>query len=275
MKKIAYFMIAVLFSVLLQQHAVRAAEQETVILTAEQGKAAVQIEIPDQSQGVSTLRLRVSIEGDIRYLDSAEPIIFEAGAGVQSSLLQTRYNAEKGYFTIYLSDTDKITDRSSFVLGYLVPNTADSSTGSLTISVLEDGLEYVDGAGQLKDEIKVSSSVLTLDINSSSGRPEENPGNSDDGTTDGAGSSEDGAADGSAGGSTGGSSGGTTGGSTSGSNGNTNSGNAQSSGNNHLETVTAAKTDDNTSIMPFYAMAVLSASAVIAVLILLALRKRL
>lgn len=263
MKKITYFMIAVLFAVLLPQHAVRAAEQETVILTAEQGKAAVRIEIPDSSQGVSTLRLRVSIGGDTKYLDSAEPIKFEAGEEVQSALLQTRYNAEKGYFTIYLSDTDKITDRSSFVLGYLVPNTKDRSSGSLTISVPEDSLEYVGGAGQLKDEIKVSPSVFTLDMNSSSGKPEENPGNSDGGATGGNGSS------------TGGTSNGATSGSVSGSNGNTNLINTQDSGKNNLQVVTGAKTGDNTNIILLYVMAALSASAVIAVVIILSLRKKL
>ena len=110
-------MIAVLSAVLLQQHAVQAAGQETVILTAQQGKAAVEIELPDNSGGVSTLRLRVRIEGDTGYLDPVEPMKFEADAEIDPTLLQTRYQKDTGYFTIYISDTGKITDRSRFCTG--------------------------------------------------------------------------------------------------------------------------------------------------------------
>ena len=65
MKKLTFTIVAVLIAVLLPQAAVRAAEQEKVILTAEQEKAGIEIEIPDASEGVSTLRLRVNVEMDM------------------------------------------------------------------------------------------------------------------------------------------------------------------------------------------------------------------
>lgn len=271
MRKIIYVMIVVLFAVLLPKHAVQAAEQEAVILTAEQGMAAVQIEIPDPSQGVSTLRLRVTVEGDIGYVDSTEPILFELNEEVKATLLETRYNAEQGYVTIYISDPDKITDRSSFILGYLLPNTTGSSSGSLTISVQEDGLEYVDGTGQLNDEIKVSPSEVMLDTNASSGKPEENPGNSDDELTEESGGEADsGSEDGAAGGTTGGE----TTGSVSESNENTATDHTQSNDSNNGEVVTAVQTGDHTRLMMVYGMTVLSALTVIVVMLVLRLRNR-
>lgn len=284
-------MIALLFAVLLPKHAVLAAEQETVILTAEQGKAAVEIEVPDQSKGVSTLRLRIGIEGDLSCLDPTEPFKFETDEEIQATFLETRYNAEKRYLTIYMSDTEKITDRSSFILGYLVPNTTDSRESSFTLSVLGDGLEYVDRTGKLNDEISIQPSTVVLDMNQSSGKPDENPGNSG---SDSSGESGDGTAGGSSGGTTGGNSGGSTGGNTSGStggntggttntgtngsssagSGSSNTNKAQSDGDNTLKTLTAAQTGDDTSIAPFYAAAIISVFAAIAVLILFRIRKK-
>lgn len=208
MKKITYFIIAVLAAALLQQPAVRAAEQEAVTLTAEEGKAALEIEIPDSSEGITTFRLRVRIEEATENLDPEEPLKFESAENVQAELQETRYNAEKGYFTIYLSGTDKITDKSLFMAGYLVPNAKDGTPASITISVKEDGLQYVDGTGDLNDKVTVQPSTAELYINQSTGTPEENPDNPDDGADDDAddgasggvsGGTSDGAGDGSAG----------------------------------------------------------------------------
>ena len=305
MKRILYAMIAVLSAVLLQQHAVQAAGQETVILTAQQGKAAVEIELPDNSGGVSTLRLRVRIEGDTGYLDPVEPMKFEADAEIDPTLLQTRYQKDTGYFTIYISDTGKITDRSRFVLGYLAPNTTDSRTGSLTISVPEDGLEYVDGTGQLKDEVRMQSSAAAVGLDQQlSGKPEENPGNSRNGST---GSSRSGTGGTSGGKTTAGPAGGivsavtagTTGGSADGmtntaadtvaeeetnketnasgseNHGDTKEDDAQDSGDNSRENITAVQKGSSFDSTLFYViLAVLSGCGVIAALTILWLRKK-
>lgn len=284
-------MIVLLLSVLLPQHAARAAEQETVTLTAEQGKAAVEIEIPDDSEGVSTLRLRVRIEGDTENLDSAEPVNFVPGENVNTALLETRYNADKGYFTIYLSDTKKITDRSYFLIGYLVPNASDSKQGSLTISVEEDGLEYVDGTGRLNDEINVQTSTVVLDLNQAEENPEDNPGNSDGGAT---GSDSDGSENDTTGGASDETNGGTTGDASNGTNDETTdvstdgsedgsgtdgvisseTDNVQSGDHNTGEVTTAVQTGDNTSILLFCVMAILSAFTAVSVLIMQWMRKK-
>lgn len=268
-------MIALLFSVLLPQQAARAAEQETVILTAEQGKVAVEIEIPDDSEGVSTLRLRVKIEGDTENLDSVEPIKFVSDENMNMVLLETRYNADKGYFTIYLSDTKKITDKSSFLMGYLVPNVSDSKQGNLTISVEEDGLEYIDGTGRLNDEINVQSSTVVLNLNQPEGNPEENPGDSDGGS---AGGDSDGSENDTNGGASGGTTDGTINtpadGSGTDSDITTETDNVQGGGTNTGEFIIAAQTGDSTSIVLFCIMTVLSVFAVFSVLTVQKAKKR-
>lgn len=291
MKRITYLTIALLFAMLLPQYAVLAAEKETVILTAEKEKAAVEIEIPDNSEGVSTLRLRVRIEGDTEYLDSAEPVKFVSGENLNPMLLETRYNADKGYFTIYLSDTKKITDKSLFLMGYLVPNVSVGKQGSLTISVEEDGLEYVAGTGRLNDEINVQSSTIVLNLDQAGENSEDNPGNSDGGST---GSDSDGLENDTTGGASGGTNGGTTGGVSDGTNGGTTdelinaaaggsgtdgditteADNVRGGGANTGEVIIAAQTGDSTSIAPFCVMTVLSASAVLSVLTVQKAKKR-
>lgn len=256
MKKITYFIIAVLTAVLLPQAAVKAAEQEAVILTAEEGRAALKIEIPDSSEGISTLRLRVRIEGAAENLDPEEPLKFETAENVQPELQEIRYNAEKGYFTIYLSDRNKITDKSQFTLGYLVPNTTDDTPGSITISVAEDGLEYVDGTGQLHDKTDIQPSTVVLDINQSAGGPEEDPDNPDNGAGDDA---DNGSDDGSAGGTENPAAGG--------SGSESNSGSDSDNGQN-VSDGTGVQTGDNTNPVLLCAMAVFSGFAVISALII-------
>lgn len=251
MRRIGYLIIAFLFAALLPQDAAQAAEQETVILTAEQGKAAVEIEIPDDAGGVSTLRLRVRIEGDLEHLDSTEPVKFMSDENIKPVLLETRYNAEKGWFTLYLSDTEKVTDKSRFSLGYLVPNLTDSKATRVTVSVPEDGLEYVDGTGQLKDPVSLRPSMAVLDVNLPDGNPEgpgkpENGAAGNGGTADGSVNTAEDAAG-------------------SGSEGTAEKDNMQG-GNNAGEVVTDVQTGDSTSIIPFCAIAVLSALAVFSVL---------
>ena len=63
---------------------------------------------------------------------------------------------KNGYFTIYISKPSEITDRSVFQLGYIVPNIVNSSSGTLTVTVPEDGLEYVDGTGKLNEVTGIS-----------------------------------------------------------------------------------------------------------------------
>lgn len=278
-KRIKYFIIALLSAVLLPQPAVKAAEQETVLLTEEDGKAALEIEIPDRSEGVTTLRLRVRIEGGAENLDPEEPLRFETGENVQPELMETRYDAEKGYFTVYLSGADKITDKSLFTAGYFVPNAKDSAPGSITISVPEDGLQYVDGTGKLNDETDIQPSAIVLTVNQSAGGPEEDPGGTDSGEAGGA-------DDGSAGGVTGGTESGAAGGSTEGAGGSTegtggSTGEAaggvsggtagtplQSVSESTGEVFIPVQTGDNTNPVLLCAIAVLSASAAISVLVI-------
>lgn len=258
-------MIALLLAVLLPRQATQAAELETVTLTAEQGKAAVEVEIPDDAEGVSTLRLRVRIEGDLEYLDSTEPVKFVSDENVKSGLLETRYNADKGYFTIYLSDTKKVTDKSRFLMGYLVPNVADGKQGSLMISVMEDGLEYVDGTGQLNEAVNLQPSMAVLDMNQPTGNPEE-PGSSDNGSTgDGGEGTESGTAGSISGGTVDDSTNAVEDGVGSGS-GETPEKDNMQAGNNTGEVVTAVQTGDDTSIIPFCVMIALSVLAVFSIL---------
>lgn len=278
-KRIKYFIIALLSAVLLPQPAVQAAEEGAVLLTEENGKAALEIEIPDSSEGITTFRLRVRIEEATENLDPEEPLKFETGENVQPELIETRYDAEKGYFTVYVSSTDKITDKSRFTAGYFVPNTKDSTPGSITISVPQDGLQYVDGAGQLNDKMDIQPSTLVLNMNQSAGGPEENPGGADSGETDGA-------DDGSAGGVTDGTESGAQGGSTEGTGGST-GGSAGSAGEaaggisgetagessqgvseSTGEVFMAAQTGDNTNPLLLCAIAGLSAFAVISALVI-------
>lgn len=263
MKKLTFTIVAVLIAVLLPQAAVRAAEQEKVILTAEQEKAGIEIEIPDASEGVSTLRLRVNVEmdGNTDAFNADEPLKFEVDENIQYSLLETRYNAEKGYFTIYISQPSQITDRSVFQLGYIVPNTVNSSSCTLTVTVPEDGLEYVDGTGQLNEVTGISPSSISLTINQST---EENPDGSTDGTTDGSGNGDN---EGSANGNTSGTSNG------SGSDPAKGSASGNSTDNSNENIRTAVKTGDDSGILLFFIMGGLSA-AVIGVFVIKRLRKK-
>ena len=273
MKKTAFLMIAILFAALLPRHAAQAAEQQKVILNVEQEKAAVEVEIPDDSEGVSTLRLRVRIEGDMERLDSSEPIKFVPGETIEPVLLESRYNSEKGYYTVYLSGAEKITDKSRFLLGYFVPNLTDSKEGRITVSVPENGLEYVDGTGQLNDAINLQPSTAVLDMNQPAGNPQDNEENIDGG------SSGDGD-EGVAGGSDGESADGltedltntTADGSGSVSGGTTETNNIQNSDNTGAD-ITAVQTGDNISIIPLCIIAVISVFAAISVLIMRRMRK--
>ena len=160
MKKTAMIMIAFLLSVLLPHTAVQAAMQKNIILNAGKGKAEIHIQLPDTAVGISTLRLRVKIEGDTDKIDPENPLNFELDPEIQSTFLETRYHAANQTYTIYLSDTSKLTDKTEFRLGTIVPNSVDDSQYSLGITVSEDGLEYVDGTGQLNQE-KLDAPVST------------------------------------------------------------------------------------------------------------------
>lgn len=184
MKRLASFIIALLVAALLPYAAVQAAELENVILTAEKGKAKVEMRLPDDSQGVSTLKLRIKVEGDTAKLNQNEPFAFEAGGEISSRLLETRFQANTGYLTIYISDTSKITDSTYFELGAIVPNSADDSEYELTFSVPEDGLEFVDGTGTLNEDTEVVSSAVAVKVNAADETPDDNPGETPDGGKD-------------------------------------------------------------------------------------------
>lgn len=172
MKKLSVFIVTFLIAALLPFTAVRAAELENVVLTAQEGKAKIKLRLPDAAEGVSTLRIRIKVEGDTEKLDQNQPFTLKADKEISSSLLETRFQIEEGYFTIYLSDTSHITEKTDFELGTIIPNSIDDSEYELTLSVPETGLEYVDGTGILKDEVSVVSSAVALKVNESESTPD-------------------------------------------------------------------------------------------------------
>ena len=141
MKRIAAFIIMLLTAVLLPHTAVRAAEQENVVLTAEKENVKIELRLPDSSEGVSTLRLRMKVEGETAKLNQNEPFTFQAGEDISSRLLETRFQAGTGYLTIYISNTGKITDKAYFELGTLTPNSIDDSEYELRFSIPDNGME--------------------------------------------------------------------------------------------------------------------------------------
>ena len=192
MKKITMLMLALLLMVL-PAEAVQAAAQKNVILNSDDGKAEIYIELPDTAVRVSTLRLRVRIGGDTDKIDQTNPLKFQLDEEISATLLETRYNASAKTYSIYLSDTSKLTDRTEFRLGMLTPNSLDGTEYSLTITVEEDGLEYVDGSGQLNQE-KTTAATTGLQVNVSqsngSGSTEGEGNGSEDGSGTAGGSGE-------------------------------------------------------------------------------------
>lgn len=184
MKKLSVFIVTFLIAALLPFTAVRAAELENVVLTAHEGKAKIKLRLPDAAEGVSTLRIRIKVEGDTEKLDQNQPFTLKADKEISSSLLETRFQIEEGYFTIYLSDTSHITEKTDFELGTIIPNSIDDSEYELTISVPETGLEYVDGTGILKDEVSVVSSAVALKVNESESTPDTDETPDTDNTPD-------------------------------------------------------------------------------------------
>lgn len=184
MKKLSVFIVTFLIAALLPFTAVRAAELENVVLTAQEGKAKIKLRLPDAAEGVSTLRIRIKVEGDAEKLDQNQPFTLKADKEISSSLLETRFQIEEGYFTIYLSDTSHITEKTDFELGTIIPNSIDDSEYELTISVPETGLEYVDGTGILKDEVSVVSSAVALKVNESESTPDTDETPDTDNTPD-------------------------------------------------------------------------------------------
>lgn len=175
MKKIKGFLISFLIAALLPCTAVRAAEQESVILTAEKGMAKIEVGIPDHSEGISTFRLRVKVEGDIDRLDQENPFTFKPDQEITSKLVETRFDPKQGYFTVYISDTSKITDKADFNLGTLTPNSSDDTEFDLRITVPENGLDYVDGTGKLHDEVSIVSASVAMKVNEAEETPEIKP----------------------------------------------------------------------------------------------------
>ena len=184
MKKLSVFIVTFLIAALLPFTAVRAAALENVVLTAHEGKAKIKLRLPDAAEGVSTLRIRIKVEGDTEKLDQNQPFTLKADKEISSSLLETRFQIEEGYFTIYLSDTSHITEKTDFELGTIIPNSIDDSEYELTISVPETGLEYVDGTGILKDEVSVVSSAVALKVNESESTPDTDETPDTDNTPD-------------------------------------------------------------------------------------------
>lgn len=169
MKKIAMLIFALLLTVL-PAEAVQAAAQKNVILNSDNGKAEIYIELPDTAAQISTLRLRVRIGGDTEKIDQTNPLEFQPDEGIRPTFLETRYHAANQTYSIYLSDTSKLTDKTEFRLGTLTPHSLDGTEYSLTITVEEDGLEYVDGTGQLNQEKTAAPASIGIQVNA----PENN-----------------------------------------------------------------------------------------------------
>lgn len=179
MKKLSIYIMALLFIALLPGAAVQAAEKESVTINTADGSAEIQVEIPDSSVGVSTLKLSVNISGDTDKLDQDRPLSFEAGEETEYTLLETRYNAAESRFTIYLSHTGSMTDKTFFVLGKLTPNIISNEAYRIGISIPENGLEYIDGSGVLKEDSVIPESSAEISGNQPEeipdGTPEETP----------------------------------------------------------------------------------------------------
>lgn len=179
-RRLSTFIIMVMIAALLPWTAAQAAGQENVMLTAEKDKVKLEVQLPDDSQGVSTLRLRLKVQGDTAKLNQDEPFTFKAAGDISSSLLETRFQENTGYLTIYISDTDKVTDKTYFELGTIIPNSVDDSEYELTFSIPEDGLEFVDETGTLNEEIKIVSSAVGLKVNAAEKNPDTEQGGDDD-----------------------------------------------------------------------------------------------
>lgn len=181
MKKISTYIIALLVFALLPPAAVQAAEKENVTLNTADGSAEIQLEIPEASVGISTLKLSVNISGDTDKLDQTQPLSFEAGEDTVYTLLETRYNAAESRFTIYLSHTGSLTDKTFFVLGKLTPNVTVDEAYRIGILIPENGLEYIDGSGVLNEDAVIPASSAEISGN----QPEETPDGTPEETPDG------------------------------------------------------------------------------------------
>lgn len=175
MKKLSIYIMALLFIALLPGAAVRAAEKENVTINTADGSAEIQVEIPDSSVGVSTLKISVNISGDTDRLDQTQPLLFEAGEDIVYTLLETRYNAAESRFTIYLSHTGSMTDKTFFALGKLTPNIISNEACRIGISIPENGLEYIDGSGVLKEDSVIPASSAEISGNQPVEIPDETP----------------------------------------------------------------------------------------------------
>lgn len=188
MKRLSAFIITFLIVALLPWTAVQAAEQENVVLTGEDGKVKIELRLPDDSQEVSTLKLRLKVTGNTDKLDQSEPFTFEAGGDIASSrLLETRLQIQEEtvYFTIYISNTGKITDKSDFELGTIIPNSIDDSEYELRFSVSEGGLKFVDESGIVEEPAEIVSSPVAVKVNAVEETPDDNTdGEPDDGKDD-------------------------------------------------------------------------------------------
>ena len=188
MKRLSAFIITLLIAALLPWTAVQAAEEENVVLTGEDGKVKIELRLPDDSQEVSTLKLRLKVTGNTDKLDQSEPFTFKADGDITSSrLLETRFQiqAETVYFTIYISNTGKITDKSDFELGTIIPNSIDDSEYELRFSVSEDGLEFVDESGTVEEPAEIVPSPVAVKVNAVEETPDDNTGGEpDDGKDD-------------------------------------------------------------------------------------------
>ena len=188
MKRLASFIITLLIAALLPWTAVQAAEEENVVLTGEDGMVKIELRLPDDSQEVSTLKLRLKVTGNTDKLDQSEPFTFKADGDITSSrLLETRFQiqAETVYFTIYISNTGKITDKSDFELGTIIPNSIDDSEYELRFSVSEGGLEFVDESGTVEEPAGTVSSPVAVKVNAVEETPDDNTGGEpDDGKDD-------------------------------------------------------------------------------------------
>ena len=188
MKRLSAFIITLLIAALLPWTAVQAAEEENVVLTGEDGKVTIELRLPDESPDVSPLKLRLKVTGNTDKLDQSEPFTFKADGDITSSrLLETRFQiqAETVYFTIYISNTGKITDKSEFELGTIIPNSIDDSEYELRFSVSEGGLEFVDESGIVEEPAGIVPSPVAVKVNAGEETTDDNTvGDPDDGKDD-------------------------------------------------------------------------------------------
>lgn len=171
MKKMTIVWALLMIMLLPMQH-VQAASQKSIILTSENNKVDITLQLPSTVEKVTTLSLRMRLEGDVDQLDTKGPITLQLDSAIKADYIDTRYDSTNHTYTIYLSDPTMIIDKNDFHLGTIELHTNTDATQSFTITIAEDGLSYVDGNENLDQEAMTASLSTQLVVNAPQKQPD-------------------------------------------------------------------------------------------------------